>query len=103
MKLTPMVLSVVAGFVASAAVAQAASASANCRAPVTGPSLGIGTVHCQGGDCVGKGIYARLRPQTRAGGAGGGPTSWEFTVEPSLWEIYPAGPAAGRIDDGDFL
>lgn len=69
------------------------------------PSLGIGTFHCQGGNCLVGGIYATQAglPEATRQLLDHDPRAWDFSVEPSLWEIAPDGPAAGRVREGDVL
>lgn len=69
------------------------------------PSLGIGTFHCRGGTCLVGGIYATQAglPEATRGLLDHHPRAWDFSVEPSLWEIAPDGPAAGRVLEGDVL
>lgn len=74
------------------------------RTPV--PSIGVGTFHCQGGSCLIGGASSTIRsglPEPLRAVRDRYETPWAFTVEPSLWEIDPTGPAAGRILEGDKL
>lgn len=66
------------------------------------PWLGIHTFHCQGGNCALPGINAIMIPEEPFSEGSGG-TDWSFTVEPYLWEIDGAGPAAGKVHEGDVL
>ena len=55
------------------------------------PSIGVGAYHCPGGTC------AFTAPH------GNAPAAFAFSSEPWLRSIDPAGPAAGRIEEGDVL
>lgn len=66
------------------------------------PWLGIGRFDCTSGVCRVLGAVAW------AGGTSGdgkptGPYRYDLSVEPSLWEIDPDGPAARRLEPGDVL
>lgn len=64
------------------------------------PDLGVGTFYCRGGTCRMRGASVVYEgEEARAAGR----TNYDFSVEPSLWRIRDAGPAAGRIQEGDVL
>lgn len=82
----------------------AAAAGQRCEPEALRPWLGIGAFSCDGGVCTVLGATAR------PGGSGGPDATfrdrafdYEFTVEPTLWDIAPEGPAAGRLRDEDVL
>jgi S1-C subfamily serine protease len=72
---------------ASAAAAQAGPCPE--RLPRTA-TLGIGLFHCVGGNC---GVNMR----TARG------VAHDFSTEPRVWNLDPAGPAAGRLREGDVV
>lgn len=77
------------------------------------PSVGVDRYHCVGGACRVWGVTGQPTAEAILSDEGGrafwGPrwedvrTSFEFTVEPSLWDVDPMGPAWGRIQEGDVL
>ncbi|HEX5725263.1 MAG TPA: PDZ domain-containing protein [Longimicrobiaceae bacterium] len=69
--------------------AQAAAGPCAEGLPRSG-TLGIGLLHCVGGSC------AVHLPAGRA-------TRHDFSTEPRVWYLDPAGPAAGRLEEGDIL
>jgi hypothetical protein len=102
-----------------------AAASYTCEVGEQLANLGIGTFHCQGGDCRVAGIFATASLPKNVDGTtalpdrptsvasmlefrAGTPTDrdakdWSFTVEPTLWEIHASGPASGKVKEGDVL
>lgn len=77
------------------------------------PSIGVDRYHCVGGACRIWGVTGEPVAETILSQEGGRAywgerweqvrSSFEFTVEPTLWDIDPAGPAAGRVQPGDAL
>lgn len=54
-------------------------------------TLGVGMLHCVGGDC-------RVNARTPDGGV-----AHDFSTEPRVWYLDPSGPAAGHLQEGDVL
>ncbi|HYJ79394.1 MAG TPA: PDZ domain-containing protein, partial [Longimicrobiaceae bacterium] len=78
---------------ASLAGASAAGAQAPGGCPDGLPrtaTLGIGFFHCVGGGCS-------VNLKTPRG------VTHDFSTEPRAWNIDPAGPAAGRLREGDVI
>lgn len=77
------------------------------------PSIGVDRYHCVGGACRIWGVTGEPVAETLLSQEGGRAywgerwdqvrSSFEFTVEPTLWDIDPAGPAAGLVQEGDVL
>jgi membrane-associated protease RseP (regulator of RpoE activity) len=76
-----------ASLLASAAAAQRGSCPEGLPRTAT---LGIGLFHCVGGNC---GVNMR----TARG------VAHDFSTEPRVWNLDPAGPAAGRLREGDVI
>jgi len=99
---------------ASLAVPPGLTAQA-CESRPSRAWLGVGTFSCDGGVCRVHGAIARssdappdelwdsLSPSTTWPNFERGMPGYDFSVEPSLWNIHPDGPASGQLEDGDVL
>lgn len=69
----------------------ALAAQETCPTPWFWNSIGVDAFHCSGGTCA---------SEMRVNGPG---ASFTFSAEPRLRALDPAGPSAGRLQEGDVL
>lgn len=75
-----------------------------CQERTERPWLGVGTFACDGGVCA---VHGAVVKSTRLGAPAtqlkDRALQYDFSVEPSLWDIAPEGPAASKLEEGDVL